>query len=119
LEKSSPGTGDKSATVKIEALDNGLNIVTDGVNDDGKANHSEGTEILDGKDYPDPSNPVGTEACTRVDANTVVVVLKRDGKELGISFDVVSKDGRTITRTLKGKNAKGQEINNAVVFDKQ
>ena len=119
MGKSNPGTGYKSATVKIEALDNGLNIVTDGVNADGKANHSEGTEILDGKDYPDPSNPGRTEACTRVDANTVVVVFKRDRKELGRSFDVVSKDGRTITRTLKGNNAKGQEINNAVVFDKQ
>jgi hypothetical protein len=119
LDKSSPDMAYKSATVKIEALDNGLHMVADGVGADGKDVHYEQTEIFDGKDYPDPSNPRVAMACTRVDANTAIAVIKRDGKEVARSFDVVSQDGKTLTRTAMGKNTKGEDVNNNAVFDKQ
>jgi hypothetical protein len=32
---------------------------------------------------------------------------------------VVSKDGKTLTVTQNGKNAKGQNVNNTVVYDKE
>ena len=32
---------------------------------------------------------------------------------------VLSKDGRTRTVTQKGKDAKGQDFNNTIVYDKQ
>jgi hypothetical protein len=32
---------------------------------------------------------------------------------------VVSKDGKTRTATQNGKNVKGQDVNNTVVYDKQ
>ncbi|HET7220724.1 MAG TPA: hypothetical protein VFJ02_21875 [Vicinamibacterales bacterium] len=32
---------------------------------------------------------------------------------------VVSKDGKTMTVTVKGTNAQGQPVNNVVVFEKQ
>jgi hypothetical protein len=32
---------------------------------------------------------------------------------------VVSKDGKTRTTTQKGKNAKGEEVNNVLVYDRQ
>ena len=31
---------------------------------------------------------------------------------------VVSKDGKTMTVTIKGTNAQGQAVNNVVVFEK-
>jgi len=35
------------------------------------------------------------------------------------SRSVVSKDGKTRTTTQKGKNAKGQDVNNTIVYDRQ
>jgi hypothetical protein len=32
---------------------------------------------------------------------------------------VVSKDGKTRTTTQKGTNAKGEKVNNTIVYDKQ
>jgi hypothetical protein len=32
---------------------------------------------------------------------------------------VVSQDGKTMTVTVKGKNAQGQDLNNTLVFEKQ
>jgi hypothetical protein len=118
-KSSSQRTWPQSSTVKIEEQDHGLKIAEDRVLADGKTPHMEFSEKFDGKDYPDPSSPGLASAYTRVDANTVLVVFKRDGKEVGRSRDVVSKDGRTITRTQTGKNSNGQEVNVTMVFDKQ
>jgi hypothetical protein len=35
------------------------------------------------------------------------------------STRVVSKDGKTLTLTAKGTNAKGQAVNDVLVFDKR
>jgi hypothetical protein len=32
---------------------------------------------------------------------------------------VISKDGKTMTLTQKGKNRNGQDVSNAIVYDKQ
>ncbi len=124
LEKSkySPGPPPKSATLKIEAQKNGLKYVTDGVNAQGNPTHAEFAFIYDGKDYPlkATSAPLDlTIAVKKINTNTHNTVLKQAGKEMSTGREVVSKDGKTMTRTNKGKNAQGQEFNNTVVFDKQ
>jgi hypothetical protein len=120
--KYSPGPPPKSATVKIEAQDNGLKIVANGVNAEGKPTHIETAFKYDGKDYP--YTPTGgpsdlTVAVKRIDANTQELTLKQGGKVMQTVREVVSKDGKTQTRTIKGKNAQGQEVSNTIVFDKQ
>ncbi len=38
---------------------------------------------------------------------------------LTLPVPVRAKDGKTRTSKQKGKNAKGQEVNNTIVYDKQ
>jgi hypothetical protein len=40
------------------------------------------------------------------------------GKVVITGMEVVSKDGKTQTRTLKGMNAQGQDVNTIQVYDK-
>src|SRR5262249_8119839 len=51
----SPGPVPKEGIGKIQAVDNGLNVVLDGVNASGQKTHTEYTMKFDGKDYPSKS----------------------------------------------------------------
>jgi hypothetical protein len=118
--KYSPGPAPRSAIVKVEDQDNGVKLREDTVDAEGKASHAEFTAKFDGKDYPLMGNPdVDTVSFKKPDANTWDEVLKKAGKEVLKSQNVISKDGMTMTRTVKGKNAKGLEINSTIVYDKQ
>ena len=68
------------------------------------------------------TTPYGAGCCrvvTRVDANTVKVVGKRNGKVILTPDARTSADGKTRTVTTKGTNAKGEAIETASVYDKQ
>ena len=118
--KYSPGPAPRSAIVKVEDQDNGAKLTMDTVDAEGKSSHTEFTAKFDGKDYPLMGNPdVDTGSFKKPDANTWDEVLKKAGKEVIKSQNAISKDGMTMTRTVKGKNAKGQEINTTIVYDKQ
>jgi len=45
-------------------------------------------------------------------------LFKKAGKEVMSSRSVVSEDGKTMTRTVKQKDAKGQEVTDVYVSDK-
>ena len=114
------GPADNSSTATFTAKDNGISLVVDGVDANGKASHSEFTAKYDGKDYPLTGDPgTDTVSLKKIDANTWSEVLKKAGKEVGTGRNAVSKDGKTMTRTTKGKDAKGQAFNNTTVYDKQ
>jgi hypothetical protein len=124
LEKSkfSPGPPPQSRTLKIAAQENGYKAVVDSVDSQGKPNHSEMALKYDGKDYPvaitgGPSDL--TIATKIIDVNTHESVIKQGGKEVQTMREVVSRNGKILTRTTKRTNAQGQEVNNSVVFDKQ
>jgi hypothetical protein len=89
------------------------------VNYEGKATHSEGTLTLDGKDQPNPTANDETIAAVRVDTYTISGVFKKAGKEIGSRKEVVSQDGKTITRTQRRKDEKGQDITRISIYDKQ
>ena len=44
---------------------------------------------------------------------------KKDGKVVSKGKRVVSNDGKVMTITSKGTNAKGEATNNVAVYDKQ
>jgi hypothetical protein len=119
IAKSIPTPPPKSGIVKIEAQDNGFKVVFDGVSADG-VTHMEYAAKYDGKDYPVTGDPnADTVALTKIDANTVEPVWKKGGMEVSLQRGVVSKDGKTMTLTTKGKNAQGQEVTNTLVLNKQ
>ena len=116
-----PGTAPKSATFTNVVAGAGIKSTSDSVRADGTAVHSENTEVYDGKDYPISGNSLNgdTVAGTRVDANTLKFVYKKNGKITVTSTNVASSDGKTYTVTAKGTNTLGQTVNTVAVYDKQ
>ncbi len=118
--KYNPGPAPKSATVKIEADENGIKINAEATNADGSALHVQYDAKFDGKDYPVTGVPnADTVSVKRIDANTIESTLKKGGQVVTTVTSTVSKDGKTRTSTFKGKDAQGHDVNNVVVYDKQ
>lgn len=118
--KVNPGPPPKSEMATFTAQDNGLRLVADGMDGEGKAFHVAYAAKFDGKDYPLTGfTDADTVAIKRNDANTFSELIKKAGKEVMSARLVASKDGKTLTRTTKEKNAKGQDVNNTYIYDKQ
>jgi hypothetical protein len=118
--KYSPGPPPQSLTVRVESSGKGEKVTAEFVNADGTRTTTEYTANFDGKDYPITGSRIAnTVSLKRVDARTTVRTDKKDGKVAQTLRRVVSRDGKTMTVTVKGKNAQGQAVNNVVVFEKQ
>jgi hypothetical protein len=118
--KYSPGPAPKEGTLTVEAIPNGYNITVHGTNAEGKSIHFETSPQFDGKDYPMTGNPdADMISMKKIDDYTVETVGKKGGKPVMTTKSVVSKDGKTRTTTQKGTNAKGEKVNNTLVYDKQ
>jgi hypothetical protein len=115
------GTAPESATFTNVVAGSGIKSTSDSVRADGTAVHSENTEVYDGKDHPISGNSLNgdTVAGTRVDANTLKFVYKKNGNVTVTSTNVASSDGKTYTITARGTNTLGQTINTVAVYDKQ
>ena len=109
-----------SQVLVFTAQENGLKLLADGENANGTTFHVEFTAKFDGKDYPLTGSSDGdTIAIEKIDANTFTERFKKAGKEVLNAHLVVSKDGKTLTRTINRKDATGKEVTNIAVFDKQ
>lgn len=118
--KYSPGTMPKSPTVKWESTADGIKHTFDGVDAEGNPMHGEYVTRYDGKEVPYPGNPdADTASATRIDDNSYEAVSKKDGKVTITAKVVVSKDGKTLTVTRTGKDAKGETVNQTAVYDRQ
>lgn len=58
-------------------------------------------------------------AVTRVDANTIKIASKQDGKPTVMSTIVVAPDGKTRTTTTKGIDATGKAVDAVSFYEKQ
>ena len=118
--KFSPGPPPKSQTLTYEAVGQGVKVTVKGTDAEGKPIDFQTTANYDGKDYPVTGAPDrDTTARKRIDAHTMETTHKKAGKVVATGTSVISKDGKTITLTEKGINAKGEKFSNTVVFDKQ
>jgi len=79
------------------------------------------TANYDGKDSRITGNnpDADTVARTRLNANTIQTISKKDGKVTTTQTSAVSADGKTRTVTTKGMNATGKPVNNVAVYEKQ
>jgi hypothetical protein len=121
VEKSKfdPGPAYKSESRAVQPSGE---ITVERVNADGTTQSYRYNAKYDGKDYPiTGQGPNGADALAmkKMDANTVQASIKKSGKVLFTNRAVVSKDGRVMTFTTKGKNANGQPFTNVLVYDKQ
>jgi hypothetical protein len=118
--KYSPGPAPKEGTLTIESQADGLKFTIHGTDAEGKAIHMEFSPKYDGKDYPATGLPgADTISMKKIDDYTIETVSKKDGKRVMTTRSVVSKDGKTRTTTQTGKNAKGENVKNALIYDKQ
>jgi len=114
------GQAPKSTILVYEGAGAGIKVTVDSVPAEGGAIHYAYTANYDGKDVPVVGNPnADTVARTRVNATTTKLVNKKGGKILSNVTLVVSADGKTLTITTTGKDAKGQNIDSVAVYDKQ
>ena len=115
-------TTNKSGTTVIEAAGAGMKATVDMVGADGTAYHWTWTAAFDGKDMPVTGTTpygAGTASLTRVDARTVTIVGKVNGKVVVTQTITTSADGKSRTVVSKGTDAKGQPVESTAFYDKQ
>ncbi len=109
----------KSFTETFTAQDNGVKLVQDVVEADGKTIHRTLDVKYDGKDYPVKAPDVDTVSTQKPNANTTDYAFKKDGKVVFKGQAVVSKDGKTYTDVGEGKGEKGQAFTYTFIMEKQ
>ena len=118
--KFSPGTAPKSETRAYVAAGSEIKASSKGVGVDGKPWASLWTVAYDGKEHPETGNPDADSLLVkRIDAFTTEFTEKKAGKVVITGTRVISRDGKVMTLTSKGTNAKGQAIDEVVVYDKK
>jgi hypothetical protein len=118
--KFNAGPAIKSQTRVYEVSGDSVKQTVDGVDSQGKPIHSGFVAKYDGSDYPTTGNPdADTISVKRIDAHNAKSVMKKNGKVVQTVMRNVSKDGNTLTMKTQGTNAKGEKIDNVLVFEKQ
>jgi hypothetical protein len=116
----SAGPALKSQTRIYSQSAQGITLNMKTVGADGKEINSHTTYQLDGTDYPVTGIAAyDSLSGKQVDSNTAEFTLKMAGKTIGTTRRTVSKDGKTLTSTLKMTDAKGEKTENSTLFDKQ
>ncbi len=118
--KFNPGATKNHTVVYSAAPDDMIKVTVDGVNKDGKAEHNEWVGKFDGKDYKvTGAAAYDTRAYTRVDANTLSMTIKKDGKVVGTGKIGVSTDGKSRTVATVGVGPTMSGMTATAVYDKQ
>ncbi len=122
MEKSrfNPSAPVKSLTVTREAVEGGVKVTTKGERADGTPINGSYTAKYDGKEYPVTGAPYDSIAMTQVNANTFTAKQKNSGTKYSTSLrSVISKDGKTMTNTVRGIGTDGTPVSYTMVYDKQ
>jgi len=115
-----PGQAPQSQTYNFQGAGANLTNAIEGVTAAGTPIKQVAMHTYDGQPHPVTGNPdVDARSYTRVDANTVIAASTKAGKLVNVSTMVLSQDGRTITNTIRGTDAKGQQVNTVGVYEKQ
>jgi hypothetical protein len=125
--KYNPGPPPRSGTTKITAVAGGIKLVADGVDDKGQATRVSYTSKFDGKDSPEKAtiggkpNPNNADAIAwkKIDDYTYESTAKLKGQVVTTTRYTISRDGKTRTNSVTGKDAQGQSVNNTAVYEKQ
>jgi hypothetical protein len=118
--KYDPGPAPKSQTRTYVVVGQEIKGSSKGIGADGKPTSAQWTVNYDGKDRPVTGSPdLDALSLKRIDTFTTESTHKRAGKVVATATRVVSKDGKIMTITTKGTNAKRQPFNNVEVFDRR
>jgi hypothetical protein len=118
--KFSPGPPPKSQVLKFVEVEGGIKLKSQTVDGQGKEKTGEYVSNFDGKDVPWKGNPdADTCSAKRLDTNSYDNTWKKNGEVTITAKVVVSADGKLLTITQTGKNAKGEAVDNTLVFDRK
>jgi hypothetical protein len=110
----------KSLTIVNEASDGGVKTIVTGERQDGTPINGGSTVKYDGKEYPVTGAPWDTTSMKQIDANTFTFESRKTGGKYHVTGrTVISKDGKTMTTTVKGTNDEGKPISAKAIYDKQ
>ena len=110
----------KNTSVTYSAAGDQIKVTTDGTEADGKAVHTEWTGMFNGKDYPLTGDSLAdARAHKRVNANTLELITKKDGKVVGTARIVMSPDGTTRTLTVNMHTPAGKTLTYTAEYDKE
>lgn len=116
--KFSPGAP-KNMSVVYEMAGESVKVTVVGVDGAGKPARNEWTGKFDGKDYPLTGDPASDmRSYKKVDAHTMTLTQKKDGKMTTTGRIVVAADGKSRTVTTTSTNAQGQKVSTTAVYDK-
>ena len=122
VEKSvyNPGPGPyRRGAMTVEMIGGQVRFAYDLVLQRGGVQHMEWTGRFDGEDYMVQGvDDFVTYAYQPVSEREYQVITKVDGRMVAMSTVTVSPDGRTLTTTTGGRNARGDEITNITVYEK-
>ena len=115
-----PGPPPRSVALRIEPSGQGEHVRSEVIDAAGARTVTEYVAPYDGGDYPLKGSPVAnTVSLKRIDAYTTERFDKKDGHVMLVYRRVVSADGRTMTISINGVNARRQQISNTLIFEKQ
>jgi hypothetical protein len=119
--KFSPGPTPKESTLTIEPDGPGRKVSVTGVAGDGTPVKWGYSGNFDRKENKITGNNPDADVVMlrRISANATRTTFKKDGKQTLVNGVSVSGDGKTLTVAQTGVNAKGETVNNTLVFDKQ
>ncbi|MEO5896351.1 MAG: hypothetical protein ABIS06_11670 [Vicinamibacterales bacterium] len=118
--KYTPGPAPKSETRTYVVAGQDIKATSKSVDADGKPTSGQWTVNYDGKDRPIIGRPDADGlSLKRIDAFTSEFTQKKAGQVVATGTRGISKDGKVMTITTKGTNAKGQAFNDVEVFDKR
>ena len=110
----------KNNTVVYAATGDKVKVTVDGTDKTGKPTHNEWTGKFDGKDYAVTGDPTSDmRSYKTVDARTLELTVKKDGRVTSSGRIVVSANGKSRTVTTSGIDSKGEKFSSVGVYDKQ
>jgi hypothetical protein len=115
-----PGPAPKSETRTYAASGSDFKLALKGTDGNAKPTSIQASYSMDGREHPIVGSPdADSQSIKRVDALTTEGTLKKSGKVVQTVRREITKDGKTMTITFKGVNARGETINNVMVFERR
>jgi hypothetical protein len=110
----------RAQTLSFESTPEGIKLVSEGTDGQGKPMKGGYTSKFDGKDVPWAGNPMAdTASSKKIDDNTYENVWKKGGKATVTAKVAVSKDGKVLTVTQDGMDPQGAKIHSVAVYERQ
>jgi len=119
--KFDPAASRKNETRTYQMSDGAVMVHVEVTLNDGSKQEVSFDGTPNGKDHPYNATPAfyADTISVRREGNGFVGESKKDGKLLFTTTDTFSADGKVLTLTTKGVNAKGQSVNSVRVYEKQ